>query len=140
MGERKVRVAELVKREISSLLHGRWRTEAVSITITEVDVSPDLKKATVYYSVIGGREAVAAAGRFLASVRSKIRYELGHKVILKYTPELNFVHDISVERGMRVIDLLDQIEAEGESAGETGESSDNGGADFQGNEGKDIRQ
>ena len=55
MGERKIRVGELVKREISRIIHERWRSESVKITLTEADVSPDLKRARIYYSVLGGR-------------------------------------------------------------------------------------
>lgn len=110
MSQRKIRVGELIQRELSSLLHGRWRAESVAITITEVDISPDLRNAKVYYSVIGGREAVAKAGKFLMSVRNELRYNLGKKVILKYTPELRFAHDPSVERGMKLLSVMDEIE------------------------------
>ena len=61
MGERKIRVGELVKREISRIIHERWRSESVKITLTEADVSPDLKRARIYYSVLGGREDAAKA-------------------------------------------------------------------------------
>lgn len=109
MGERKIRVGELIKRELSMALHGRWRAESVAITLTGVDISPDLKKAKVYYSVLGGREAAAKAGKFLASVRGELRGIIGKNIVIKYTPELSFVYDPSVERGMHIIELLDEI-------------------------------
>ena len=109
MGERKIRVGELIKRELSMALHGRWRAESVAITLTDVDISPDLKKAKVYYSVLGGREAAAKAGKFLASVRGELRGIIGKNIVIKYTPELSFVYDSSVERGMHIIELLDEI-------------------------------
>lgn len=112
MGERKIRVGELVKRELSALLHSRWRSESVAITITEVDISPDLRNARVYYSVIGGREAVAKAGKFLMSIRNQLRHLLGQKVVIKYTPELRFVYDPSVERGMHILEKLDELAAD----------------------------
>ena len=110
MGERKIRVGELIKRELSIALHGRWRSESVAITLTEVDISPDLKKARVYYSVIGGREMVAKAGKFLMSIRNELRRIVGKNVVIKYTPELNFVYDPSVERGMKILEALDELE------------------------------
>ncbi len=121
MGERKIRVGELVKRELSMALHGRWRSESVAITLTEVDIAPDLKKARVYYSVLGNREAVAKAGKFLMSVRNELRRIVGKNIKIKYTPELSFVYDPSVERGMRILEVMDDIEREerGEDAGET---------------------
>ena len=110
MGERKIRVGELIKRELSMALHGRWRSESVAITLTEVDISPDLKKARVYYSVIGGREMIAKAGKFLMSVRNELRKIVGKNVVIKYTPELHFVYDPSVERGMKILEAIDELE------------------------------
>ena len=109
MGERKIRVGELIKRELSMALHGRWRSESVAITLTEVDIAPDLKKVRVYYSVLGNREAVAKAGKFLMSVRNELRRIVGKNIKIKYTPELNFVYDPSVERGMRILEVMDAI-------------------------------
>ena len=65
MGQRVVRVNELVNREISDVLHTRFQTEAVYITITEVEVSPDLRHARVYYSVIGKEDEIQRADQFL---------------------------------------------------------------------------
>ena len=107
MGERKIRVGELVKREISRIIHERWRSESVKITLTEADVSPDLKRARIYYSVLGGREA-----KFLMSKRGELRRMLGKNVVLKYTPELEFAYDPSIERGMKILSLMDEIEAD----------------------------
>ncbi len=83
MGERKIRVGELVKREISRIIHERWRSESVKITLTEADVSPDLKRARIYYSVIGGREDAAKAAKFLMSKRGELRRMIGKNVDLK---------------------------------------------------------
>ena len=102
MGQRKIRVGELVLHELSVLLHSRWRSESVAITLTEADISPDLKNARVYYSVLGDRENVAKAGRLLASIKKELRQMLGKKVILKYT----------AERAMRLLATMDELEAE----------------------------
>lgn len=119
MGERKIRVDELVKREISRIIHERWRSESVKITLTEADVSPDLKRARIYYSVLGGREDAAKAAKLLMSKRGELRRMLGKNVVLKYTPELEFAYDPSIERGMKILSLMDEIEAdEARSAGE----------------------
>ena len=69
MSQRQIRVGELIKRELSQLLHRYWKSESVTITLTGVDISPDLKQARVFYSVFGGREVAAKAGKFLMSVR-----------------------------------------------------------------------
>ncbi len=109
---------ELVLRELSRLLHSCWREETVSITLSEVEMSRDLHSANVYYSVLGDRESVAAAGRFLAKTKGKLRRLLSKDVVLKYTPDLRFIFDPSGERGMRIISALDKLEEE-KSASET---------------------
>ena len=110
MGQRKIRVGELIRRELSEILHSRWRTETVAMTITEVDISPDLRNARVYYSVIGNRENVAKVGRLLASIKRDLKQLLSKKVILKYTPELNLVFDPSAERAMKILATLDELD------------------------------
>lgn len=125
MGQRKIRVGELIRRELSEILHSRWRTETVAMTITEVDISPDLRNARVYYSVIGGRENVAKVGRLLASIKRDLKQLLSKKVILKYTPDLNFVFDPSAERAMRILSVLDELD-ESENTESEIEDSNNG--------------
>ncbi len=110
MGQRKIRVGELIRRELSEILHSRWRTETVAMTITEVDISPDLRNARVYYSVIGGRDVSARIGKLLASIKRDLKQMLSKKVILKYTPDLQFVFDPSAERAMKIIAALDELE------------------------------
>lgn len=119
MNSRVVRVGELVLRELSGILHSRWRTEAVSITLTHAEVAPDLRRARVYYSAIGGREAAASAGRFLAKVKNELKALMMKKITLKYTPDLEFVYDYSFERGARVMDIIEELEH-----GQAGESPD----------------
>jgi len=112
MGQRKIRVGELVKRELSELLHSRWRSESVAITITEADVAPDLRSARIYYAVLGNADAAAVAGKFLASIRRELRFLLGQTIILKYTPELRFILDSSADRAMKIMSALDALDAE----------------------------
>ena len=112
MSNRTIRVGELLLRELSLALHSRWRTESVGITFTSVDVSPDLRKATVFYSAIGGREGMANAGRFLAKNKRELKSLMMKKITLKYTPDIEFAYDYSFERGARVMDLIEEIERE----------------------------
>jgi ribosome-binding factor A len=106
---RVVRINELVKREISSILHTRYRETAVRITISEVETSPDLKDAVVYYGVIGDRENEAQARRFFAKDGGEIRMMLGKRVVMKYLPRLDFRFDDSMERGARVGEIIDSL-------------------------------
>ncbi len=112
MSQRTVRVNELLRLEISEQLHRRWPTESVRVTITAVDISPDLREARIYYSVIGGKEDRLAARRLFERVSKTLRMEVSKRVILKYTPAYRFVEDKGVAHGVSVIDLLDQVAAE----------------------------
>ncbi len=114
MGQRLVRVNELVKREISDVLHTRFQTESVYITITEVEVSPDLRQARVYYSVLGREDERQRAERFLSGACPEIRRQIGKRIILKYLPALEFISDHSIERGTRLNALLDDLVPEDE--------------------------
>lgn len=110
MGQRLVRVNQLMRKEISDILHTDYRAETVCITITEVDVSPDLRYARVYFSVIGKSLDMREAGRFLRNHASVIRSKLNKRIILKYSPRLEFHHDPSLERGSDMIEFMDQVE------------------------------
>ena len=116
MGQRLVRVNELLKREISEFLHTRYRSESTYITITGVDVSADLRKAKVYYSVLGGCEESTEARKLLKREAREIRKTVGKRIVLKYLPFLEFVYDRSIERGARLNALIDELNLDGESA------------------------
>jgi len=111
MSNRTLRINELVQREISAYLHTRYQSEAVRITITSVRVSPDLHEGRVFYSVLGGKPAEAECGRWLEEKSGEIRHIVGRTVILKNVPKLTFVLDPTPERGTRIIQLLDDLEA-----------------------------
>jgi len=111
---RSVRVNELVLRELSSQLHTRFRDRAVGITFTEADVAPDLRTARIYYSVFGGPQAREQAQELLAEIKSELRQHLGKRVVLKYTPTLEFTYDTTHERGNRILSILDDLAARGE--------------------------
>jgi ribosome-binding factor A len=115
---RVIRVNELVMRELSAVLHTRFRDRTVAITLTEVSVTEDLRTARVYYSVLGDEEARREAGKFLAQIKGELRTLLGKNVILKYTPALEFVFDESQARGSRTLAILDELAAGGEFAKE----------------------
>lgn len=112
MSQRNVRVNELLKREISEVLHTRYQAETVQITITRVDVAPDHRKAHVYFSVFGGEEQVHAALRWLTRHQREIRHQVGKKITLKFLPHLQFHYDPSIQEGNQVLDILDHLDEE----------------------------
>ena len=109
MKHRLLRVNELLKRELSSLLAREVRFEDLLVTINQVDVTPDLKSAHVYVSVLGskGRKEVLPK---LEANRVALQADLSKHVVLKYTPHLVFHLDDSIERGSRVLEILQEIE------------------------------
>ncbi|MEX0325206.1 MAG: 30S ribosome-binding factor RbfA [Puniceicoccaceae bacterium] len=115
MGQRVVRVNELVKREISHVLHTRHRAESVHISILGVDVSPNLRSAKVFYSTHGDINQRQAAERFFSRNHESIRREMGKAVTLKYLPHLEFVYDKGADYGERLNELLDSLGLEGEA-------------------------
>jgi ribosome-binding factor A len=110
VSNRTVRVNELVQREISDILRKRYQSEAVTITITEVRVSPDLRDARVFVSVVGDEEKASAGLAWLRSKASAIREEVGRRIVLKYLPKFEYVLDQSAVRGSRILQVLDEIE------------------------------
>ncbi len=110
MSNRTVRVNELVQREISDILRQRYQAEAVTITITEVRVSPDLRDARVFVSVLGSDEIAETKLRWLRSKASEIREQVSRRIVLKYLPKFEYHLDKSVIRGARILQVLDQIE------------------------------
>ena len=112
------RINELLMRELSDLLHTRFRERAVGITLTEVDVMPDLRSARVYYSVLGDALARHEAEQLLEEIKGELRTRVFKRVILKYTPSLSFHYDESLIRGNRALAILDELESKGEFKGE----------------------
>ena len=110
MSNRLLRVNELLQREISAYLRRKHGSESVSITITSVEVTGDLREAKVYYSVLGDDKAIAAAGKLLARKRDEIREMLAKNVIIRHVPLLAFIHDNHAPRTLRVETLLAEID------------------------------
>ena len=109
MKHRLLRVNELLKRELSALLVREMTFGNLLVTVNQVDVTPDLKSAHVYVSVLGseGRKDVLPK---LEANRAALQADLSKHVVLKYTPHLVFHLDDSIERGARVLEILQEIE------------------------------
>ncbi len=106
------RVASLIKREISQMLISDIKDDRVGagmVSITDVNVSGDLQHAKIFVSIYGTPEAKAETMEGLKSTVSFVRRELGHRMRLRRTPEIVFVEDTSLERGDRLIHLINQI-------------------------------
>lgn len=104
------RLSAQIVRELSKYLLTFPAVPAgVIITITEAELSKDLRYGKVYYSVLGGEDAVERTEEFFKENHKQLRMELAHRIRIKFMPELRFIYDKSIERGQRINELLDRI-------------------------------
>ena len=107
---RSSRVSDLVRAEISRLvLIEAHDPELKRVTITDVEMPPDLKSARVFFSCLGGDDEREKALQALRRAAGYLRREVGRNCALRYAPELKFISDLSLERGARVEELLHQV-------------------------------
>jgi ribosome-binding factor A len=109
MKHRLLRVNEVLKRELSAIITREMKFETGLVTINQVDVSSDLKNAHVFVSVLG--TAGADVINQLETHRAALQSGLAKHVVLKYTPHLVFHLDDSIERGTRVIEIMQEIDS-----------------------------
>ena len=115
MSNRLIRINELVQRELGSYLHTKYQEEAVAITVSAVEVAPDLKTGRIFIAVIGDDAYAAGRMKWLRSKAGELRSELGRRVILKHTPAWTYVLDKAHVRSTRVLGILDEIAAQEQS-------------------------
>ena len=109
MKHRLLRVNELVKRELSAIIAREVTFESAIVTVSHVNVTADLKSAHVFVSVLGSEAGDSVMSK-LESHRAALQADLARHVVLKYTPHLVFHLDDSIERGTRVIEILQKLE------------------------------
>jgi ribosome-binding factor A len=114
---RVARVSELIKREVSQMLLTDIKDDRVGagmVSVTDVDVSGDLQHAKIFVSIYGTPEAKAETMAGLKAATGFVRFELGQRIRLRRTPEVVFVEDESLERGDRILTLLNRLSQERE--------------------------
>jgi ribosome-binding factor A len=109
MKHRLLRVNEVLKRELSGLIAREMNFEQGLVSINQVDITSDLKNAHVFVSVLG--TTGASVINQLEAHRAALQSALAKQVVLKYTPHLVFHLDDSIERGTRVIEIMQEIES-----------------------------
>ena len=108
---RLLRVRELLKREIGEVIRRELPVQQAGlVTVNEVDVAGDLKTATVYLGLLGTTEQKKTALDLLQKNRARIQSLVAKTVVLKYTPKLRFAVDESVDRGNRVLQIIEELE------------------------------
>jgi ribosome-binding factor A len=107
-GHRHERIAGEIRQEIGVMLAGELKDPRLTgfTTVTEVRVTPDLKQARVYISVMGSEAEQASTLKGLAAASGYIRRELSERLRVRRAPEVNFVLDNSEEYGQRIEELI----------------------------------
>lgn len=104
---RKLRINTQLQSELSALVRGSLSDPRVTgVTITKVNVSPDLRNARVSVSLLGDDEQLAVALRGLNHAARKLRFELGERLRLRYVPQLHFAADVALREGDRISALI----------------------------------
>ncbi|MFP5224667.1 MAG: 30S ribosome-binding factor RbfA [Actinomycetota bacterium] len=106
---RRDRVGHQLQQVLADHLERTADENSDFITITGVDCSPDLRNATVFYTVYGDEKAEKHAAKELAARHGELRTVIAKSVRMKHTPDLRFEQDTSIERGNRIERLLHEL-------------------------------
>jgi ribosome-binding factor A len=110
MTTRQERVKELLKIEISDIIRREIKDPRLGfVTITDAEVSKDMRHARVYISVYGDERQKEESLAILQKVAGYMRGEFGRRVSMKIIPEISFKLDTAVEHGARIFELLQQV-------------------------------
>ncbi len=110
--KRSERVSDQMKQEIADILMRKIKDPRIGfVTVTDVDLSDDLKNAKVFVSIYGGNKEETLKG--LKSATAFIRMELGKRRRMRVVPEILFRFDSTVEQGAHIMELLHEIEEKG---------------------------
>jgi ribosome-binding factor A len=103
------KVADLIQKELSDLIRRELRDPRVGmVTITSVDVSPDMSHAKVFFTLLD-KKLLSDTAHGLQRAAGFLRSQLSHRMSMYTTPELRFVYDESIERGDRLSQLIDSV-------------------------------
>src|SRR5258708_4612903 len=108
-GRSPIRIAEQIRHEIIPIVEYELNDQRIGfVTVTDVEVTADLKQARIFVSVLssGKENEKETSIQALNHAASYIRRELGARLRLRYTPQLSFIYDHSIERGARIEELL----------------------------------
>ncbi len=110
MSLRAEKLREFLKEEVSQIIQQELKDPRIGfVSITDVEVSVDLRYARIFVSVLGDETAKAKSMEGLRSAQRYIRGELGKRMQTRYTPQVTFRLDESIERGTRIVSLLRKV-------------------------------
>ena len=108
--DRTRRVAELIRRALADIIRDRLPDRSLGLlSITATEITRDLSRATIFITMLGEKEDQERATEILNEESSDLRRELSRAVKLRHTPEIEFRYDFSIERGVRLSRLIDDL-------------------------------
>jgi len=111
MSQRREKVAQRIKEEVSKIIHDEIKDPRIGfLTISRVDLTDDLRYAKIYYSILGNDEQKKSAQTGLKSALKYVRKLLGERIRLRYTPDVSFKIDESIEYSIHLDEIFDKIE------------------------------
>ena len=106
---RTLRIADQIQRELADLIRNELKDRRVGmITLTDVEVSQDYAHAKIFYTTLGSKEDNFLTDKGLERATGFLRSQLSHRLRLRVVPQLHFIYDESVERGIRLSQLIDK--------------------------------
>lgn len=122
MSVRTQKVASMIKEEVGVIFQRNFRMEEYGfMTVTDVQMSPDLRIAKIYVSIFGDAERKKKSLEMIEAQKAFIRSTLGHSIHLKFTPSLSFFLDETIDRAMNLETIFKKIhrdEAQKDGEGE----------------------
>ena len=107
------KLQELIKQEVSKMLLYDIKDPRIGfVTVTEVEMTGDLREATIYVSIMGNDEQIKNSMDGLKSALGFVRREIGKRIRLRFTPEISFAPDKSLDYSEHIQKILLQIEKE----------------------------
>ena len=107
------KLQELIKQEMSKMLLTDLKDPRIGfVTVTDVEMTGDLREAKIYVSIMGGEEQVKNSLEGLNSALGFVRREIGQRIRLRFTPEISFALDKSLDYGDHIQKLLLQVEGD----------------------------
>lgn len=121
---RKHKIESAVLREVSTYMHSLDDPLLKSVTITHVEVSDDLRYAKIFYTIIGHENEEEEVKQRLIKATRRIQRDVAQRLKnMKFVPLLNFHFDLSIQKGNKVLEILDEVEKELKRKGEEGENT-----------------
>jgi ribosome-binding factor A len=105
------RLAKIIKQEVSEIIHEQVSDPRIGfISVTDVDLSPDLENCRIFISVLGNEQSKQDSMQGLESATRFIRGKLGDRVEFREVPKIAFVRDDSLEKGSKVLGIINKLE------------------------------